>query len=64
MSTPDYVICLECEAPLYTFEWDGARVTEALCSTCGNDNPALFSTEEEYEEMSERNDVSRGEWEG
>ena len=55
MSTPDFIICLECEAPLYTFEWDGSRVTEALCATCGNDKIALFATEDEYEEMSERN---------
>jgi len=52
MSTPDFIICLECESPLYTFEWDGSRVKEALCETCGNEQTSLFATEEEYEEMS------------
>jgi translation initiation factor 2 beta subunit (eIF-2beta)/eIF-5 len=50
---PDYVICLECEGPVYVFEWNGSRVTEAVCPACGNDSPAMFATEGEYEEMSE-----------
>ncbi len=37
MSAPDFVVCLECESPIYTFEWDGGRVKEAVCPTCGND---------------------------
>lgn len=60
MSTPDFVICLECESPNYTFEWDGAKVTEALCATCGNDQPNLFASEEEYEEMSAMDERARG----
>jgi translation initiation factor 2 beta subunit (eIF-2beta)/eIF-5 len=60
MSTPDYVICLECESPIYAFEWDGARVKEAVCPTCGNDQPGLFSTEEEIEEMSALNESTFG----
>lgn len=54
MSTPDFVICFDCESPVYTFEWDGegAKVKEAVCPTCGNDQPNMFSTEEELEEMS------------
>lgn len=52
MGIPDYIICLECESPIYTFEWDAGRIREALCTTCGNDQPTMFSTEEEYEEMS------------
>ena len=38
MLAPDYLICLNCETPCYTFEWstiDGCK--EALCTTCGND---------------------------
>jgi hypothetical protein len=52
MQTPDFVICLECESPIYVFEWDGAKVKEAICTTCGNDQSTMFSTEEEYDEMS------------
>ena len=51
MDAPDYIICLECETPVYTFEWDGNRVTDAVCTTCGNEKPALFTTEEAYGEM-------------
>ena len=64
MSSPDFVICLECESPIYTFEWDGAKVTEAICTTCGNDQPNLFASEEEYEEMSAMDERSRGPSEG
>jgi translation initiation factor 2 beta subunit (eIF-2beta)/eIF-5 len=52
MAIPEYVICLECETPVYTFEWAGGRVVEAICPQCGNDDPAAFATEEEYEEFS------------
>jgi hypothetical protein len=48
---PDYVICLECESPVYVFEWSGGRVTEAMCTTCGNDDIGQFATEEEYEAL-------------
>jgi hypothetical protein len=50
--TPDYLICLECETPTYIFEWRNGTVREALCSTCGNDDPSQFITEEDYEAMS------------
>jgi translation initiation factor 2 beta subunit (eIF-2beta)/eIF-5 len=49
---PDYLICLECETPTYVFEWKDEKATEAVCETCGNDDPAQFATEEEYEELS------------
>ncbi len=52
MSTaPDYLICLECESPVYTFEWEEGHVKEAFCTVCGNEDPAQFATEEELEEM-------------
>lgn len=57
MSEPDYVICLECDTPTYLFEFSGGVVVEATCPVCGNDDPSLFSTEEELEEM----DTGRGE---
>jgi hypothetical protein len=51
MAAPEYLICLECETPVYTFEWGDGHVVEALCPVCGNDDPAAFASEEEFEEM-------------
>lgn len=47
---PEFFICVECETPLYTFEWDSTkeRLTEALCNMCGNDATDDFQTEEEF----------------
>ena len=47
---PEFLICTECETPLYTFEWDGAkeRLYEALCPMCGNDRVDEFQTEEQF----------------
>jgi hypothetical protein len=50
--TPDYLICLECESPVYVFEWEDDKVVEALCTICGNDETSQFATEDEFEEMS------------
>jgi translation initiation factor 2 beta subunit (eIF-2beta)/eIF-5 len=49
--TPDYLICLECESPTYVFEWADDKIKEATCTTCGNDDPAQFATEDEYEAL-------------
>jgi len=49
---PDYLICLECESPVYVFEWEDDKVVEALCTVCGNDETTQFATEEDFEEMS------------
>jgi hypothetical protein len=49
--TPDYVICLECETPVYIFEWKDGSVTEALCELCGNDDIAQFATEDDYDAL-------------
>ena len=51
MQEPDYIICLECDSPNYTFDWDGTRITDAICTTCGNSKATLFTTEEAYGEM-------------
>jgi len=51
MSEPDFIICLECESPVYIFEWNGERISEASCTTCGNEKLALFTTDEAYGEM-------------
>ena len=50
MSEPDFVICLECESPAYVFVWDGQKITEATCTTCGNEKATLFTTDEAYGE--------------
>jgi translation initiation factor 2 beta subunit (eIF-2beta)/eIF-5 len=52
MAEPDFLICLECESPVYIFEWQEGRAIEIVCPVCGNDDPANFATEEELEEMS------------
>ena len=49
--TPDYIICLECESPCYVFEWQDDAIKEAMCTVCGNDDPAQFSTEGELEDL-------------
>jgi hypothetical protein len=49
---PDYLICLECESPVYTFEWENGKLSEALCTVCGTDDLSQFVTESEFEEMS------------
>lgn len=51
MAAPDYLICLNCESPCYVFEWEGERVTEALCPACANDDPDEFATEEDLEAL-------------
>lgn len=52
MSAPEYLICLECETPCYTFEWEDGQLAEALCQACGNDDPEQFATTEEVEAFS------------
>jgi hypothetical protein len=56
MAVPEFLICLECETPVYTFEWSQGHVLEAVCPMCGNDDPAAFASEEELEEMAEESE--------
>ncbi len=51
MEAPEYVICINCESPCYTFEWAEGNITEATCIVCGVDDPADFLTEEDFEAM-------------
>jgi hypothetical protein len=51
MDQPDYVVCLDCETPCYVFEWWNDKLVEILCTVCGNDNPDLFATPEDLEEL-------------
>lgn len=54
MSTPDYLICLDCETPCYTFEYENEKVREVLCQACGNDNPDQFALPAELDDMAEQ----------
>ena len=54
VAEPDYLICLECETPVYVFDWREGRVLEVVCPTCGNEDPGNFATEDEIDEMSHR----------
>lgn len=45
----DYLICLECESPCYTFEFESATLVEAFCEVCGNEDIDLFLPEEDFD---------------
>lgn len=47
---PEYLVCLNCETPTYTFEWRDGKLIEALCTACGNDDKGEFMTESELED--------------
>ncbi|HSN68681.1 MAG TPA: hypothetical protein VLV48_05515 [Thermoanaerobaculia bacterium] len=51
MSEPEYLVCLNCDTPTYVFEWDGAKLTSAICQTCGNDSLDDFMTDTDYDEQ-------------
>jgi len=51
MAAPEYLICMECETPTYVFEWAEGKVVEAMCPVCGNDDPASFLSEDDFETM-------------
>ena len=53
MAEPDYLICLECDSPTYTFEWGEEGATEIVCETCGNDDLDLFLTEEQFDSLAD-----------
>lgn len=49
---PEFLICLECETPCYTFEWHEGSITEAQCMMCGEEDVDSFATEEDFEALS------------
>lgn len=51
MEGPEFLLCLECETPCYTFEWRYDRLEEVLCEVCGNEDPDSFISEEDYDAM-------------
>jgi hypothetical protein len=51
MEIPEYLICLDCEAPCYDFEFQAGAITEVVCPACGNEDPEQFLSETQYEEL-------------
>ena len=51
MEAPEYIICISCETPCYTFDWDDGKIIEAMCLVCGADDSDEFITEEDFEAM-------------
>jgi hypothetical protein len=49
--SPEYLICLECETPCYTFEWKFGDLKEATCLVCAADDPDQFMTEDDFEAL-------------
>jgi hypothetical protein len=48
-----FVVCLNCDTPSYSFEYDAARgIRSAFCGICGNDEVKEFRlpTDDEVEE--------------
>lgn len=48
-SAPEFLICLECESPCYTFEWRTGTLKEILCEVCGNEDLEAFATQEDVD---------------
>ena len=51
MAAPEYLICLNCETPCYTFEWIDGELFEAVCLICGTDEPDQFASEEDFDSL-------------
>jgi len=52
LSEPEYLICLSCETPSYSFDYsEDGTLLAAICAACGNDDPAEFMTEAEFDEQ-------------
>lgn len=49
MAAPEFLVCLECETPCYTFEWEDGKITEVMCVSCGADNAEQFALPEDVE---------------
>ncbi len=51
MAEPDFLVCLNCETPCYTFEWKEGALTEILCAACGNEELDEFASEEDLDAL-------------
>ncbi|HEX2223997.1 MAG TPA: hypothetical protein VHN15_07310 [Thermoanaerobaculia bacterium] len=49
MAAPEFLVCLECETPCYTFEWEDGKITEVMCTSCGADKAEQFALPEDVE---------------
>jgi hypothetical protein len=56
-SAPEFLICVDCETPCYDFEWDDGQLGEVICHACGNAEPEMFITEEDFEALSDATDT-------
>jgi len=53
VARPDYLICLNCEAACYVFEWENDEVTEAYCELCTSEETDQFLTQEDFDALIE-----------
>ena len=51
MPSPEYVVCLECETPVYSFEWRDGEVKECVCEVCGEDDPTQFAAPDDFDAL-------------
>ena len=59
MSAPEFLICINCESPCYTFEWSEGKLSEVLCLACGAEEPDEFATEEDLEALASEQEALR-----
>ena len=48
---PEYLVCIDCETPCYDFTWENGEPKEVMCMACGEDNPDIFATQEDFDAM-------------
>jgi len=53
VARPEYLICLNCEAPSYVFEWENDEVIEAYCELCTSEEVDQFLTQEDFDALIE-----------
>ncbi len=51
MDEPEFIRCVNCETPCYTFEWVNDEITEAFCTACGTEDPEEFMTDEDFDAL-------------
>jgi len=51
VARPEYLICLNCEAPAYVFEWENDEAKEIFCEVCGSEEEDQFLTQEDFDTL-------------
>ena len=51
MARPEYLICLNCEAAAYVFEWENDEPKEVFCEVCGSEEADQFLTQEDFDTL-------------